>query len=540
MALTATAHVDTFCRDNLPPESQWPEFLFELPSLQYPERLNCATALLDDTVASLGPDRPCLRTATETWTYGDLLRRSNQIARVLTEDFGVVPGNRVLLRGSNNPWIVACWFAVVKAGAVVITTMPLLRAPELRKLLDITSPTVTITDSELADALLEAADTIPVLTCGTDNATDLQTRAASKPDTFSNVDTAADDVVLLAPTSGTTGAPKATMHFHRDVLANADTFSKYIVQPTADDIFTGTPPLAFTFGLGGLVIFPMRVGASTLLIERATSRELADALVEHQVSILFTAPTAYRAMLREGKDKALQGVRRLISAGEFLPESVWHEIKDRTGKSVIDGIGGTEMLHVFISAADDDIRPGSTGRVVPGFQAEIHDLAGNIVPDGTAGFLAVKGPTGCRYLADARQSSYVRNGWNMTGDSYIRDSEGYFWYQARSDDMIVSSGYNIAAPEVETVLYQHPDVLECGVTGIPDEERGMIVHASIVLTPGTIGDDAKIKELQNFVKQTAAPYKYPRSITFVDELPKTPSGKLQRFRLRELPVDSQP
>ena len=540
MALTASAHVDTFCRDNLPPQSQWPEFLFELPSLQYPERLNCATALLDDTVATLGADRPCLRTATEIWTYGDLLRRSNQIARVLVEDFGVVPGNRVLLRGSNNPWIVACWFAVVKAGAVVVTTMPLLREPELRKLIAITTPTVTITDSALAKDLLDAADTIPVITCGADESTDLRVRASSKLDTFENVDTAADDVVLLAPTSGTTGVPKATMHFHRDVLANADTFSKYIVKPDSEDIFTGTPPLAFTFGLGGLVIFPMRVGASTLLIERATPSELADALVHHRVSILFTAPTAYRAMLREGKETALQGVRRLISAGEHLPESVWQEVKERTGKSIIDGIGGTEMLHVFISAADDDIKPGSTGRAVPGYLAEIHDIDGEPVPDGTAGLLAVKGPTGCRYLSDPRQLSYVRNGWNMTGDNYIRDAEGYFWYQARSDDMIVSSGYNIAAPEVEWAIDQHPDVLESGVIGLPDDERGMIVHAIVVLVPGVPRDDAKIKELQNFVKQTAAPYKYPRGITFVDELPKTPSGKLQRFRLHDRAAEPQP
>lgn len=533
MALTATAHVDTYCRDNLPPESQWPEFLFELPDLQYPERLNCATALLDDTVAALGPNRPCLRSQTSTWTYGDLLRHSNQIARVITEDFGVVPGNRVLLRGSNNMWMVACWFAVVKAGAVVVTTMPLLRAPELRKLIAITTPTVAIADSALAEELLEAAGTIPVITCGTNESTDLHTRASSKPDTFENVDTAADDVVLLAPTSGTTGVPKATMHFHRDVLANADTFSNYIVKPTADDIFTGTPPLAFTFGLGGLVIFPMRVGASTLLIERATPSELADALLEHHISVLFTAPTAYRAMLRAGKDQALRSVRRLVSAGEHLPESVWRDVKERTGKSILDGIGGTEMLHVFISASDDDIRPGSTGRAVPGFRAEIHDIDGIPVPDGTAGLLAVKGPTGCRYLSDPRQTSYVRDGWNMTGDSYIRDSDGYFWYQARSDDMIVSSGYNIAAPEVEWVIDQHPDVLESGVIGLPDDERGMVVHAIVVLAPGVPRDEAKVKELQNFVKQTAAPYKYPRSITFADELPKTPTGKLQRFRLHD-------
>lgn len=530
MPLTPSAHLDPFCRDNLPLESTWPEFLFSLPELRYPAQLNCATVLLDDTVARLGPDRVALRSPSETWTYGELLRRANQVAQVLIEDHHLLPGHRVLLRGPNNPWLVACWFAVIKAGAVVVTTMPMLRRVELEKLVVLTRPMLALCDHRLTEELDGVG--IPVLPFGGDEAGDLTLLAADRSGVFHNVLTAADDVVLLAPTSGTTGEPKATMHFHRDVLANADTFSAHVVQPTADDVFAGTPPLAFTFGLGGLVVFPMRVGASALLLERASPAELARAIADHHVTVLFTAPTAYRAMLREGQDELLDGLRRCISAGEHLPVAVWQEFLDRTGLAIIDGLGGTEMLHVFISAADQDIRPGATGRQVPGFVAEIHDEHGVPVPDGSPGLLAVKGPTGCRYLADERQTQYVRHGWNMTGDTFIRDADGYFWYQARSDDMIVSSGYNIGAPEVEMVIDQHPDVVASAVVGRPDEQRGMVVHAYVVLRGGVLGDADKSVEIQNFCKRTAAPYKYPRSVEFVDTLPRTDSGKLQRFRLR--------
>ncbi|WP_064445053.1 AMP-binding protein [Rhodococcus sp. YH3-3] len=533
MPLSPSAHVDTYCRDNLPPEHSWPEFRFELPSLQYSERLNCATALLDDMVAIVGPGKPCLLTASETWTYGELLSRANQIARVLAEDYGLVPGQRVLLRGPNNPWLVACWFAVVKAGGVVVTTMPMLRAPEVAKIVEITKPSLVLCDHRFSDELVDIAGTAHVLTFGSTSPTDLQMVSASKSEEFTNVDTAADDVVLLAPTSGTTGIPKATMHFHRDVLANADTFSLHVLKPTPDDIFTGTPPLAFTFGLGGLVIFPLRVGAATLLIEKASPEELAAMVRRHNVSVLFTAPTAYRAIMSAGAEADLATLRRCVSAGEHLPEVVWQQFHERTGLKLIDGIGATEMLHVFIAASDDDIRPGATGKAVPGFEARVQDAAGNPVPAGTAGFLAVKGPTGCRYLADDRQSVYVRDGWNITGDTFVHDADGYFWYQARSDDMIVSSGYNIAAPEVEFAIDQHPAVVESAVIGIPNEARGMIVHAAIVLAPGIIGDDALKVEIQNFVKSIAAPYKYPRSITFEQALPRTDSGKIQRFRLHE-------
>ncbi|MCQ4118401.1 AMP-binding protein [Rhodococcus tibetensis] len=532
MTLSPSAHLDSFCRDNLPPENLWPNFEFTLPELRYPDRLNCASSLLDDQVAALGGDRPALLSPSESWTYGELLRRANQIAQILIEDFGLVPGNRVLLRGPNNPWLVACWFGVVKAGGVAVTTMPLLRSGELSKIIELTKPTLALCDYRFAADLIDT-DQIGALFYGSTEPTDLIARTSAKSGDFTNVVTAADDVVLLATTSGTTGPPKATMHFHRDILAVADTFSARVLRPNHSDVFTGTPPLAFTFGLCGLVVFPLRVGAATLLLEKATPSELADAVREHAVSVLFTAPTAYRAILRENKAQSLAPVRRCVSAGEHLPETVWEEFYEETGTRIINGIGATEMLHVFIAAGDDDIRPGATGKAVPGYTAAVLDDDGHPVPDGTPGRLAVTGPTGCRYLADERQRQYVQNGWNITGDTYIRDSDGYFWYQARSDDMIISSGYNIAGPEVEEALGGHPDVKECAVVGLPDRDRGMIVHAAVVLISDAVGSDTKVRELQDFVKNELAPYKYPRSIEFLAELPRTPNGKIQRYRLRE-------
>jgi 2-aminobenzoate-CoA ligase len=535
MELSPSAHVDTFCRASLPSFEQWPELLFDLPELAYPERLNCAAALLDDVVAAHGLDRPCLIGPTETWTYGELLARANQVAGHLTEDLGLVPGQRVLLRGPNNPWLVACWFGVLKAGGVAVTTVPVLRSRELLQLVEITHTAFALCDARFAEDLVPVAQaTGMVLECygGADD-DDLLARVAGRSPTYGNVATAADDVALLAATSGTTGVPKATMHFHRDVLAIADTFSAHLLRPRPDDVFTGTPPLAFTFGLGGLLVFPLRAGASVLLLEKATPAELADAVQRHRATVLFTAPTGYRAMLRAGKGGALGTLRRAVSAGEHLPKAVWEEFFATTGVRLIDGIGSTEMLHIFIAAADDAIRPGATGTPIPGYRAEVLDDDGNPAPDGTPGRLAVKGPTGCRYLADARQTVYVQNGWNITGDTYIRDADGYFWYQARSDDMIVSSGYNIGAPEVEQALDQHPDVVECAVIGRPDPDRGQIVHAAVVLRDGVVGDEVKVAELQEFAKRLIAPYKYPRSIEFVPSLPRTATGKLQRFRLRE-------
>jgi 2-aminobenzoate-CoA ligase len=535
VAMSRSAHVDTFCRDNLPPFDQWPQMRADLPELAYPDRLNCAVALLDDVVTRHGADRLCLQTPAETWTYGELLTRANQLAHLLAEDLGLVPGGRVLLRAPNNPWLVTCWFAVLKAGGVAVTTVPLLRSAELVPLIEITGSRLALCDQRFAGDLVAIASTegITVATYGGGGSDDLVNRCAAKPAEYTNIETAADDVALLAPTSGTTGRPKATMHFHRDVLAIADTFGKHVVKGRPDDVFTGSPPLGFTFGLGGLVVFPLRIGASSLLLEKATPVDLADAIERHGATIVSTAPTAYRAMLRAGKEGCLRGIRRAVSAGEHLPKSVWQELNDKTGIRIIDGIGSTEMLHVFVSAADDDIRPGATGRPVPGYRAKIVDAAGQDVPDGTPGRLAVTGPTGCRYLNDSRQTTYVQRRWNVTGDTYIRDADGYFWYQARNDDMIVSSGYNIAAPEVEYALEQHPDVLECAVVGRPDLERGAIVHAVVVLREGVDGDEAKVAELQAFAKQVIAPYKYPRSIEFVSALPRTVTGKLQRFQLRE-------
>ena len=533
MELSPSAHTDTFCRDNLPPPEQWPEFLFDLPDVQYPQRLNCATALLDDVIAEHGSDRPCLHApGHETWSYGEVLARANQIANHLTSECGIVPGNRVLLRGPNNQWLVACWLGVLKAGAVVVTTMPLLRPTELNAIDESAQIAVSLCDHRFLDDLAASDIEAPTIAYGGAGDDDLSRVIEQQPITHDDVDTAADDVALLAYTSGTTGKPKATMHFHRDVLANADTFSKHILRPNSDDVFTGTPPLAFTFGLGGIVVFPLRVGASTLLIEKASPAELATLIDEFSATICFTAPTAYRAMLASGDVQLLQSLRTGVSAGEHLPAATWEAFRAATGVGLINGIGSTEMLHIFISASGDDVRPGSTGRAVPGYVATIVDDAGEPVERGTVGRLAVKGPTGCRYLADARQLVYVQNGWNITGDTFLEDDDGYFWYQARSDDMIVSSGYNIAAPEVEEALLQHDDVAECAVVGIPDDARGSLVKAYVVLRTGLTGDDALRKELQDFAKQQIAPYKYPRALEFLDALPRTATGKLQRFRLR--------
>lgn len=534
MPLAPSAHVDTFCRDRLPSAQTWPEFLFELAELNYPERLNCARDLLDAVIAEHGPDRPCLLSPTESWTFAQTLRTANQIAQLLVNEAGIVAGNRVLLRGPNNPWLVACWLGVLKAGAVVVTTMPLLRATELRAIQQIACTDLVLCDHRFLDDL-NAAELVGVrvIAFGGEGADDLTQRVRHQPGEFSAVDTAADDVALLAFTSGTTGRPKATVHFHRDVLAIADTFSRHIVVPAAADVFIGTPPIAFTFGLGGLVVFPLRAGAASFLVEKATPTELADLIAAHGVSICFTAPTAYRAILAAGKVGQLGTLRRAVSAGEHLPEATWRAFHTATGLKIIDGLGATEMLHVFVSAADDDIRPGSTGRAVPGYRARVVDEQGNSVPDGQIGNLAVKGPTGCRYLADDRQQNYVRNGWNLTGDTFIRDSEGYFWFQARSDDMIVSSGYNIAGPEVEEALLGHADVSECAVVGMPNEARGQLVTAFVVLRAGVAGDAAMAVELQDFVKREIAPYKYPRVVEFVPALPRTSTGKVQRSRLRE-------
>ncbi|MDQ4037761.1 MAG: AMP-binding protein [Actinomycetota bacterium] len=529
-----SAHVDTYARDNLPPADQWPELLYDLPGLNYSEQLNAATALLDRGLAASGPDRPCLLAPDGTsWTYGEVAARSAQMARVLTEDLGVVPGNRVLLRGPNNPELVVSWLAALQAGAVVVSTMSLLRAKELEVVGEISAAQFAICDHRFVTDLEAAAlPGLVTVTYGSQAPDDLTVRAAAKPSRYEAVPTSADDVAILAFTSGTTGRPKATMHFHRDLLATCDTFGTHILKPLASDVFTGTPPLAFTYGLGGTVLFPLSAGAAILLVERASPDELAGHIAAHGVTVLFTAPTAYRALAALPDPTQLASLRRCVSAGETLPKVVFDAFQSATGLQIIDGIGSTEMLHIFIASADEKIRPGSTGLAVPGYVGAVLDDDGNEVGVGELGRLAVKGPTGCRYLADERQGVYVQNGWNITGDTYTRDADGYFWYQARSDDMIISSGYNIAGPEVEAALLSHADVLECGVVGFPDAERTMLVTAYVVLRDGVVGDEVKAKELQDHAKATIAPYKYPRRIEFVPELPRTNTGKLQRFRLR--------
>jgi 2-aminobenzoate-CoA ligase len=534
-----TAHVDTFARDHLPPRELWPEIdLGGLPDLAYPPRLNCAVELLDRMADAGHADRPAILWDGGRWTYRELAERSNRIAAVLRDDLGVVPGSRVLLRGPNSPMMAACWFGVLKAGGIVVATMPLLRARELATVAEKAHVHLALTDHRLEADLQEARGIAPVIqhvvAWGTDEEGSLDRMMSAKPPGFRAVDTAADDVALIAFTSGTTGKPKGAMHFHRDVLACCDTFSRHVLQPSSDDLFCGSPPLAFTFGLGGLLLFPLRAGAATLLIEQPTPPNLLKGIQDHRATICFTAPVAYRALAEQAAAFDLSSLRKCVSAGETLPLPTFEAFEKATGIRIIDGIGSTEMLHIFIGSSGDDIRPGSTGRAVPGYRARVIDDEGNPLPPGSVGRLAVQGPTGCRYLDDPeRQRGYVVDGWNLTGDAYRMDDDGYFWYQARTDDMIISAGYNIAGPEVEAVLLEHPAVAECGVVGLPDEERGQVVSAFIVLREGTNGDEAMVKELQEWVKARIAPYKYPRRMEFVDSLPRTQTGKLQRFRLRQ-------
>ncbi|MFJ9732020.1 AMP-binding protein [Streptomyces sp. NPDC101171] len=524
--MNVSAHVDTFTRDHLPPPDEWPELRFDLAELRYPERLNCAAELL----GRADPDRPVFHTpGGPSWTYGLLRARVDRIAHVLTGEMGVVPGNRVLLRGPTTPWLAACWLAVLKAGAVAVTVLAQQRPHELATMCEIARVRHALCDIRAVDDLAKAG--IPglrILAYGGEAPDDLLRRPA--PDTpFPAVGTAADDVALIAFTSGTTGRPKGCMHFHRDVLAVADTFSAHVLRPRPDDVFTGSPPLGFTFGLGGLVIFPMRAGASALLLEQAGPRQLLPAVAAHRVSVLFTAPTAYRAMLEAMDGHDVSSLRRCVSAGENLPAATWRAWHERTGLRIINGIGATELLHIFVSAADERIRPGTTGVPVPGWQARVQDAHGDPVPDGEPGLLAVRGPVGCRYLADPRQREYVRGGWNVTGDTYVRESDGYFRYVARADDMIISAGYNIAGPEVEDALLRHPDVVETAVVGRPDEVRGQVAVAYTVLRDGAARDP---EPLRAFLKSELAPYKCPREFVFLDALPRTATGKLQRFRLR--------
>jgi 2-aminobenzoate-CoA ligase len=471
------------------------------------------------------------------WTYGDLLARANRIARVLVDDMGLVPGNRVLLRGANSPLLAACWFAVVKAGGIVVASMPLLRAKELTEIVTKAHISHALCDARLADELVLALPNCPTLAsvsyynAGT-SGDDLDARAARKPGDFDNVATAADDTCLIAFTSGTTGTPKATMHFHRDVMAACACWPAYMLRASRDDVFIGSPPLAFTFGLGGLLLFPLSIGASTVLLEKTTPYPLLEAIERYRATVCFTAPTSYRAMASHLAGHDVSSLRKCVSAAEPLPAATRQLWKDATGIEIIDGIGATELLHIFVSHADTDAKAGATGKPVPGYTACVVDDTLRPLPPGHVGKLAVKGPTGCRYLSDDRQREYVQEGWNLTGDAYLVDEDGWFVFQARCDDMIISSGYNIAGPEVESTLLRHPAVAECGVVGVTHQERGQIVKAFVVLHPGYERNQAMVEALQDFVKQGIAPYKYPRAIEFLDSLPRTETGKLQRFRLR--------
>lgn len=525
-----SAHIDTFARDNLPDPSTWPQFT-NLEKLGYPDRLNVATELIDRHVAEGRGARTALIGDDETWTFAALAVEVNRLAHVLV-GAGLKPGHRVLLRSANKPAMAALYFAVLKAGGIVVATMPLLRAKELGVIIDKAKIGLAVTDVALKGELERACETrdVMVLCFGTEA---FSRAVAAAPDAFEACDTAADDVCLIGFTSGTTGVPKGTMHFHRDMLAICDCYGAHVLCASPDDRFIGSPPLAFTFGLGGLVLFPWRIGAASILVEKVAPADLMPAIARHRASVLFTAPTAYRAMLDQLAQHDLSSLRRCVSAGEALPRATWEAWKAATGLTILDGIGATEMLHIFIGAPQHAVKPGATGLPVPHYEAKVIDARGETVPDGTPGRLAVRGPTGCRYLADPRQADYVKDGWNVTGDTYVRDADGYFTYQARSDDMIVSAGYNIAGPEVEAALLAHPAVAEAGVVGAPDAARGQIVKAYVVLRPGQTGDEAMMKTLQEHVKAELAPYKYPRAVAFVGELPRTQTGKLQRFALRQ-------
>ncbi|WP_372800337.1 AMP-binding protein [Paracoccus seriniphilus] len=536
--LGPSGHIDSFTRDHLPPVQEWPEI--DLAGFDYPEWLNVGVELTDRMVERGLGDRIALVGNGRARTYKELSDWTNRLAHALVEDYGIKPGNRVLIRSANNPAMVACWLAATKAGAVVVNSMPMLRVKELAQIVDKAEITHALCDSRLMDELVTTAKesahlkTVVSFDGTANHDAELDRAALTKSVTFQAARTGRDDVALLGFTSGSTGMPKATMHFHRDLLIIADGYAKEVLGVTPDDIFVGSPPLAFTFGLGGLAVFPLRFGASAVLLENASPPNMIEIIQRHRATICFTAPTAYRVMLRamdEGAD--LSSLRAAVSAGETLPGPVWEEWRDKTGKPLLDGIGATEMLHIFISNRLNDSLPACTGRPVSGYRARIVDENGDELPRGELGHLAVIGPTGCRYLSDPRQAEYVRDGWNLTGDTFWQDEDDRFHFAARSDDIILSAGYNIAGPDVEAALLAHPDVIECAVIGAPDEARGQIVQAHVVLAAGVEGDLVMVERLQSHVKSLIAPYKYPRRVIFCTELPKTQTGKIQRFRLKE-------
>ena len=544
--MSSTAQLDRFVHNGLPPPGQLPQLRFDLPELQFPDQLNLVEELLDKAVQKGFAERPLLRSPRITLTYADVRDRVDRIARVLTEDFNLKPGNRVLLRGGNSIGMALGWLAVVKAGLIAVATMPLLRAKELGDIIDKAQPAVALCDFKLIDELQGAQSQYPQITQSLkaiipfnlmSEPGSLAVLSSQKDAGFSACKTAATDIALMAFTSGTTGKPKAAIHTHRDVLAACETWPRHVLQATPDDVVIGSPPLAFTFGLGGLLVFPMWAGASVYFHDAPyTPQTMAQVIHDAGVSICYTAPTFYRQMAPLLKDlNAKLGAPKLricVSAGEGLPDATRQLWKDATGIEMLDGIGATEMFHIFISSAGADVRRGAIGKVVPGYLAKVVDDAGLEVPPGTMGKLAVIGPTGCKYLADARQANYVKNGWNFPGDAFVQDADGYFFYQSRTDDMIITAGYNVGAPEVEDALLKHPAVSECAVVGKPDVERGMVIKAFVVLKPDVSEGDGTVKMLQDHVKNSIAPYKYPREIEFVAALPRTETGKLQRFKLK--------
>lgn len=534
--MSLSAHRDTFVLDHLPPRDLWPDLIFTIPEVSYPDQLNCVTELLDTWVRQGRGDAPAIFGADGMLTYQQLQEQVDQVAHILTNDLGLVPGNRVLLRSANNPMLAICWLATVKAGLVAVATMPLLREKELVEIIDKAQVGAALCDQRLAAELLSAQKRCPVLQqvvyFNDPSETGLEARMAAWHEPFPAVDTAADDPVLIAFTSGSTGKPKATIHFHRDILAICDCFPRSIAHLGPDDICIGTPPLAFTFGLGALLVFPLRVGGATVLLEKLTPEGLLQAITDYRATIAWSTPLFYRQMAERASAFDLSTLRQSVSAGETLPVSTRTQWREATGIEMIDGIGSTEMLHIFIASSGADVRPGATGKPIPGYEACILDEDGNALPAGVVGRLAVKGPTGCRYLADERQRTYIHRGWNLTGDAYLMDADGYFWFQARTDDIILTAGYNVAGPEVEGALLMHPAVAECAVIGAPDAKRGTIVKAFVVLKPGYDGDDTLVQTLQEFVKQQIAPYKYPRALVFCDALPRSDTGKIQRYKLR--------
>ena len=530
-----SGYQDGFARDRLPPREQWPEFLFELPELNYPRRFNCAAEFVDTHVARGYGDRTALYGSDARVSYDQLLASSNRIARVLGEDLGLRTGSRVLLRSGNSPALAAQWLGVIKAGCIAVTTMPLLREKELSAIVRKAGVRAAICDHRLAAEMERTRAACPELghvLYFNEPGGGLERRLADKPAAFTNVDTAADDVAIIAFTSGTTGVPKGTMHFHRDVLAICDVLSRQLIAPNRQDIFIGTPPLAFTFGLGGLLLFPLRAGAAGVLVEHWTPATLLQGIQNYRASICFTAPTFYRRMTPLARGYDLGTLRITVSSGEMLPADTRTGWRESTGIEMTECLGSTELLHAFIGCKPGDVRPGATGRVIPGYRACVLGEDGQPLPPGRIGRLAVKGPTGCRYLDDARQSAYVQNGWNLTGDACLQDEDGCFWYQSRTDDMIVTAGYNVAGPEVEDALLTHPAVAECGVVGVADAERGQCVKAYVVLRPGHAAGEAMVRVLQDWVKSAIAPYKYPRAVQFVASLPRTENGKIQRYKLR--------